>query len=248
MASRYPWFKFFASDWLTDPFVRCLTAAQRGVYIDLLAYAWNEGGISRDPVLARRLLGLPACYPEHANGSADDQWVWCDWVPNEHLDEVLSAFTADMGNGRWSHPKLESCRAEKSAESEQASAAGKASAAARKKRNPKGGKKDTPRNARSTPVQRKANQPESEPESESYNVRTLENSASRKDCHACFPDGDDRAGLLIAYFGTAQQKCCKCKRGRVRAKAWADEREATESKGDDMSAQAAEAIRKAQGK
>jgi uncharacterized protein YdaU (DUF1376 family) len=56
--SKDPWFRFFPSDWLAG--TAALSAAERGVYITLLASMYDEGGaVERsDERLARR-CGLP---------------------------------------------------------------------------------------------------------------------------------------------------------------------------------------------
>jgi uncharacterized protein YdaU (DUF1376 family) len=44
-----PYLKFYPADWLADRQVRTMSPEARGVYWDLLAVAWNEGGIPSDP-------------------------------------------------------------------------------------------------------------------------------------------------------------------------------------------------------
>jgi hypothetical protein len=44
-----PYFKFYPADWLSDRRVRRLEPDARALYWDLLAMAWNEGGIPDDP-------------------------------------------------------------------------------------------------------------------------------------------------------------------------------------------------------
>jgi uncharacterized protein YdaU (DUF1376 family) len=62
-----PWFPFYARDWLLSRTVRLLTYEQKGVYIDLLANAWDWGGdgepcLPNDPRALAQLLGLQ--YPQ----------------------------------------------------------------------------------------------------------------------------------------------------------------------------------------
>lgn len=52
----YIWFKFFPVDWLTDPDVISMTAAERGTYIDLLAVQWRDNGLPEHCDLIAKLL------------------------------------------------------------------------------------------------------------------------------------------------------------------------------------------------
>jgi uncharacterized protein YdaU (DUF1376 family) len=55
---RRPWFKFYASEWLSNRRVALMSPACKGVYIDLLAMCWQEGSIPADPVELAFLLRL----------------------------------------------------------------------------------------------------------------------------------------------------------------------------------------------
>lgn len=53
-----PWFPFFPADWRGSPNVQQMTAAERGVYIDLLAIQWEHGDIPSDPALFEKVYGI----------------------------------------------------------------------------------------------------------------------------------------------------------------------------------------------
>lgn len=57
-----PAFQFYAKDWLSSGAVRTMTLAARGLFIDLLAFAWDNHGLPTelptDPAMARRLFGV----------------------------------------------------------------------------------------------------------------------------------------------------------------------------------------------
>jgi uncharacterized protein YdaU (DUF1376 family) len=55
-----PAFLFYVRDWLGDAKVRAMSPEARGVYIDLLAYCWQEGSLPADAAQLARLVGLPA--------------------------------------------------------------------------------------------------------------------------------------------------------------------------------------------
>ena len=57
MGDKLPWFKFFAKDWLTDDTVLEMDCAERGMYIQLLAYQWVNGKIPKTRVAIARLVG-----------------------------------------------------------------------------------------------------------------------------------------------------------------------------------------------
>jgi hypothetical protein len=91
---KLPWFKFEATAWLADPHVRLMTSRQRGWYIDLLCWAWQEGGFSKGAaeVICQALRDRSGENPEEIRAE---------------LEEVLTHFTLDCGGDRISHPKLE---------------------------------------------------------------------------------------------------------------------------------------------
>lgn len=43
MSDRFPWFPFYSLDWRTSLAVRAMTYEQRGVFLELLAIAWDDG-------------------------------------------------------------------------------------------------------------------------------------------------------------------------------------------------------------
>jgi uncharacterized protein YdaU (DUF1376 family) len=57
--STHPWFKFFAKEWLLSNFIRTASAEERGVYIQLLAEQWQNGGFL--PTDDGGLYRLAAC-------------------------------------------------------------------------------------------------------------------------------------------------------------------------------------------
>lgn len=71
-----PAFLFYATTWLQSEDVRALTLAQRGAYVELLAFAWMHGSIPDNPRKLRAMLGVAA---------ADFDELWADlaplWVP-----------------------------------------------------------------------------------------------------------------------------------------------------------------------
>ncbi len=68
-SKKAPAFQFYARDWLSSTRVRALSREARGDYINLLAFAWTNGGIPADAVSRARMLGLTkrqeaACWRE----------------------------------------------------------------------------------------------------------------------------------------------------------------------------------------
>jgi uncharacterized protein YdaU (DUF1376 family) len=63
--SKLPWMPFNAADWITSPTVATMTAAQRGGYIQLLAYAWADEDCSL-PDNSEMLARLAAISPDDA--------------------------------------------------------------------------------------------------------------------------------------------------------------------------------------
>ena len=56
---KSPAFQFYPKDWLSDARVRAMGREARGVYIDLLALYWNEGGLPSDTEQLARIAGVP---------------------------------------------------------------------------------------------------------------------------------------------------------------------------------------------
>src|SRR5215475_14427075 len=109
MPSSYklPWFKFFATDWLTDLPVRLMSSRQKGWYIDLLCWAWQEGGIRL--ATAKRMLSDTQATGER-QGSDGERCLQERENIDREMQEVLSHFTVKVENGLLSHPKLEQLR------------------------------------------------------------------------------------------------------------------------------------------
>lgn len=54
---RLPWLPLLVDDWLTSPTVLAMTAAERGMYVHLLAHQWHDGKLPADPELLTVLSG-----------------------------------------------------------------------------------------------------------------------------------------------------------------------------------------------
>lgn len=85
-----------------------MTSQQRGWYIDLLCWAWQEGGIDLDTV-------RDLCLSRH-------DVEFCDNFEEQRQSfaEVLRHFSHDCENGLFTHPKLAENRSEASDKSEKA--------------------------------------------------------------------------------------------------------------------------------
>jgi uncharacterized protein YdaU (DUF1376 family) len=73
-----PYFKFYPDDWLSDRAVRRLSLPARGLYLDLLAIAWNEGGIPADPdelAADAKLLGVNSRSFPRLWGEIEKFWI-----------------------------------------------------------------------------------------------------------------------------------------------------------------------------
>ena len=106
-----PSFQFYARDWLASSSVRRMTLAERGAYIDLLAYAWQDGGLPDDDAEIARLLQVSLR-------------VWRTLAPR-----VRSRF--QVQDGRLINARLEGVRAEQAAYRERRANSGRSGAAKR---------------------------------------------------------------------------------------------------------------------
>lgn len=55
--TKAPAFQFYPADWVMS--TRTIPAEARGVYIDLLSFAWTEGGLPADLSGLESFVGLP---------------------------------------------------------------------------------------------------------------------------------------------------------------------------------------------
>ncbi len=128
MSDKLQWYKFYATDWLSDATVRLMSSRQRGWYIDLLNWAWQEHGfhpsqaeiicqVSRDRELVDSLAG-----------SSELNCAAMRDIDYE-LEAVISQFSVDCGGGKVSHQKLEQIRSESLQKTKQQSEAGRATQA-----------------------------------------------------------------------------------------------------------------------
>jgi len=108
---KLPWFKFFATDWLSDPYVRLMTSRQRGWYIDLLCWAWQEGGFfpNQAEVICQVLRDRQ--HIDYLAGTSESSAEEYRAIGVE-FEQVLSHFTYTLPDGRVSHNKLEPQRHE----------------------------------------------------------------------------------------------------------------------------------------
>ena len=109
MSDQPPAFQFYAKDWLASSAVRRMTLAERGAYIDLLAYAWKDGSIPNDSRSLVSMLGVATR-------------TWKSVAP-----AVLARFT-EGPNGTLVNERQETVRNQLLAFSERQSKAGKAGA------------------------------------------------------------------------------------------------------------------------
>ena len=58
MSKKLPWFPFYYLDWLSDSEVAMMTYSEKGLFIDMLARCFNEGGL---PAEEKKLIRLFKC-------------------------------------------------------------------------------------------------------------------------------------------------------------------------------------------
>jgi len=108
---KLPWFKFFATDWISDPYVRLMTSRQRGWYIDLLCWAWQEGGFLPDQAEIICQVLRDRQHIDYLASTSDSSTEEHRAIGAE-FEAVLSHFTYVLADGRVSHNKLEPQRNE----------------------------------------------------------------------------------------------------------------------------------------
>lgn len=79
-----PWWKMYASDYLSDSKVHVLSYEKRGILNECWNIAWKDGGIPADPGKLGMLLGIPAkAMRTHM------QWITTFFVPSLDLEGML---------------------------------------------------------------------------------------------------------------------------------------------------------------
>jgi len=88
-----------------------MTGLQRGWYIDLIAHAWQEGGLPDDENACRRLTSFHSDL-EIIDCLASDPESDSEWRRRfaDDFNNVFAIFSHILENGRRSHPKLEDQR------------------------------------------------------------------------------------------------------------------------------------------
>ena len=110
--ARLAYMPFWVERWLTSPDVRMMSFAERGLYLEMLAWSWIMGPLPADPKRLARLLGADVQEIEGLLPAVLPKWVACDgMLTNAKLEEerVRSAAVVDARSaagragaaGRW---------------------------------------------------------------------------------------------------------------------------------------------------
>jgi hypothetical protein len=105
LKNELPWFKFNATDWISDPSIRLMSSRQVGWYIHLLAYCWQEGGLIGD---LRALKELSQAYRDELAARDHDDEFSTDEITtfSDEFESVVALFSVTLPNGKITHPKL----------------------------------------------------------------------------------------------------------------------------------------------
>ena len=104
MKEKLPWFKFFATDWISDPAVRTMSSRQKGWYIDLLAYAWQEDGLPNNTEALQALTSYFADLEGLDRGGPDN--TSNIYNLREEFLKVVGMFNEKLPTKRITHTKL----------------------------------------------------------------------------------------------------------------------------------------------
>lgn len=113
MSAKAPAFQFYPADWVIS--TRTIPAEARGLYIDLLSFAWNEEGLPADLAGLDVYVGLPkAKFKKHWDAHLAHRWE-------------------SNGNGRLVNPRQEKEREKQRKWREKSAKGGRASGKAKAK-------------------------------------------------------------------------------------------------------------------
>ena len=107
-----PYFQMYAKDWTSSETTRVMSFAEKGLYIDLLSFAWTNDGLPADPLRIARLAGA-------------------DWLEFAALWEVVQHCFPVAVDGRRRNPRQEDERCIAEGKSAKASSKGKKGADSR---------------------------------------------------------------------------------------------------------------------
>lgn len=178
MADKAPAFQFYVKDWLSDERVQLMSLTEKGAYIDLICFCWNEGSLPLETDRLARLLNLPL--PRFTKLWENSSLRQCFYVGED---------------GRLHHKRLDEEREKQDTFRRRQSDKGKASAAAR------GSTAVQPNGNRgSTAVQPRPVQPEGNSSSAICNLQTAVSLPSER--VIAEPDVSDRARWLLESYVT----------------------------------------------
>lgn len=111
-SDKFPFFPWYAQDWLTDPDVLMLNPYQITMYIHLLSHSWLSGPVPDDVQQIARLTRLSRKVAErHWPGLRDSCWQEADDVPGHvvnrrlererYLASARSQKSSDAAVERW---------------------------------------------------------------------------------------------------------------------------------------------------
>jgi uncharacterized protein YdaU (DUF1376 family) len=115
--AKIPYFPFYPDDWISSPKVMMMTMEQRGIYITLLAHAWNfPGGSLPDDMSilqrfchgARRIniqYVLDTCFERRGNEGGDVAWMNPRLLHERSRAITKHSKAKESANYRWNKEK-----------------------------------------------------------------------------------------------------------------------------------------------
>lgn len=118
MSISLPFFKFFVHDWLQSEKIACMSHAQIGIYIGLLAKCWAQGDctLPQDVTVLKTMLQwrgtdeefsqVLACFKPVRRGSSriTNPRLYAEWVQAKARTERLSESGQRGATKRWARP------------------------------------------------------------------------------------------------------------------------------------------------
>jgi hypothetical protein len=198
MANKYPWFRFYAEDWLTDMNVQTMSLIERGFYLEVLCLIWAENGIPNSQKFLEQLFNR--C-------STDDRILFeqnYTSVRTDCIDKIKERLTETQDGKKLTHWKLEEIRKEITKVSENNAEKGRKSGESRRKK-----KAQKTTNNCSTTVQPELNHPDPDPDKERVPPKppkggedpSLVSSPSQKEVREAFEMSGGTQEMADAFWG-----------------------------------------------
>lgn len=107
MANKFPWFKFYAEDWMNDLNVQTMGPIERLFYFETLCLIWMEDGVPKDEKFFKQMLSKCLAVDTYLLSKIEPK------VQESYVKKVMSLLEPTEDGRKLTHWKLEEQRTAK---------------------------------------------------------------------------------------------------------------------------------------